>query len=244
VEAAKDFLSSLLQWAQRWNLETDWCLDRTIMAMRRYYGIKYILSDFSWFYPLDTVLVEENGKKYYKHKIDRIFDFPLLDTISVYDFSPLDLPPPPGGLPEWDPYLNPMKDGYLRYIEMVARERFENDPYLSILERSHREAIIRLVIEKAAEYAMEIKALPQSQARLKQVKSKLKLRTHLEWTVRVWVLGENFSKVARSAEPNKDGESLTRKAVKKAVFEILDLIEPAWAARLEERFPAGRPEEE
>lgn len=243
IAEAKAFLDSLLQWARRWNLEADWCIERTIMAMRRYYSIKDTISDFSWFYPLYTVLPGEDGKKPYKDKIDNIFDYPILDISGAYDFGLFSPPPPPGGLLPWNPYLYPLKEGYLPRTEWDARQRLENDPLLSIVEKSHQEAYIRQFKQKVAEYAEKVTAYAKSQASLKLVRSKPKLKTHLEWTVQVWVLDKNFNEVARSAEPKQNGKMPTWKAVKKAVKEILELIEPDWAARLEERFPPGRPGE-
>lgn len=240
IPAARAFLERLMLWAKRWHLEADWCIERTIMAMRRYYGIKAILSEFSWFYPLETILVGDDGKKPFKDKIDRIFDYPVMEIMNSYTSHTLDLSSPPGKLPEFNPYLT-WKEYYLLRIEEETRRRLENDPYLSIVEKSHREAYIKLVKECAAEYAEKVKAFAISQAGLRQVKTKPKLITHLEWTVRVWVLGENYSQVASSAAPKRDGKKPTLKAVKKAVKEILEIIELTWAAQLEERFPQGRP---
>jgi hypothetical protein len=242
VAEAKPFLDSLKQWAERSNLEADWCVETTLLAMRRYVGFED--GEFSWFYPTYKVVPDEEGKKPYKDKVDLIFDHPILGIRNVPDFTSISLPSPPGGLPEWDPYLEPLEEGYLPRIEREARQRLENDPLLSIVDKSHQAAYARQVRQEAARYADEVLAHAESQPGLMPVKSKTKLETHLEWSVRVWVLDKNYSQVARSAECKPNGEKPTWKAVKKAVKEILQLIEPSWAARLEVRFPQGRPREE
>jgi hypothetical protein len=239
---AKAFLDSLKQWAQDWNLQADWCIDTTLLAMRRYVGFEH--GEFSWFYPAYKVVPDEEGKKTYKDKVDLIFDYPVLEIKNVPHLLPLDLPSPPGRLPAWDPYLDPLKEGYLIRLEWEAKQRLENDPILSVVHKSYRDTYAGLVRKEATEYANRVIASIKRQPGLKRVKTKPKLKTHLEWAVRVWVLGEKYSEVARSSEPKLNGKKPTRKAVKEAVKEILELVEPSWAARLEERFPSGRPEKQ
>lgn len=240
---ATEFLDSLWRWARRWNLEADWCIDRTILALRRYLDGKWrgLRGDLSWFYPLYTIEPEEDGTKRYLDKIDAVFEYPLTEDIPVYYSGPLSLPSPPGGLPDWDPKLDPLREGYLARVERRARQRLGADPYLSVVPSSHRLAYAALVRSVAADYAARVEA--QVGSGLKKVSTKPKLRTHLDWTVRVWVLGTNYSQVARTTERKSGGDLRTNKTVAKAVKQILELIEPAWAARLEKRFRPGRPPE-
>lgn len=249
VTGAGAFLGSLKQWVQKWSLDADWCIDRTIMAMRRYSDsmarCPTLQDDFSWFYPLDMIEAGKDGKKPYKDKIDRIFDFPILDLppTEIRDLQGFNLPnspPCPGGLLDFDPYLESL-EGYLSLIEREARRRLEIDPYLSLVEKPHQNAYATLVKKRAAEYAKQVMAYALSQAGLKKVKTKHELETHLEWAVRVWVLGQNYSQVAHKAARRQSGRKYSSNAIRKAVREVLQLIEPSWVSQLEERFPPGRP---
>lgn len=239
---AKAFLESLGQWARRWNLEADWCIDRTILAFRRYLdGRRRGLRDnLSWFYPLYTVQPDKDGTKPYLDQIDVIFEYPITAGIPAHDYGELKLPAPPGGLPPWELKMDPLR-GYLARVEREARQRLEADPYLSVVPISHQLAYAELVRQTAAEYTSRVEARAHELG-LKKVRMKPKLKTHLEWTVHVWVLGKNFAEVARLAGRKRSGK-LSGKAVAKAVREILGLIEPDWANRLEKRFPSGRPSE-
>lgn len=243
VPGANAFLDSLNQWAKRWNLEADWCIERIIMAMRRYYGIKTRLSDFSWFYPLEELGTDKDGKNPYKSKLDFIFDYPVFESNTVQYLNPPILLSPPGRLPDFNPYQVTL-EGYLARIKWEAEERLKNDPILSIVDKSHQRAYVRQVRNKAADYGKQVMAYIESQSGLKEVETKLKLKTHLEWTVQVWVLGKSYTEVANSAEPKRNGERLTRKAITKAVKDTLDSIEPSWSAQLETRFPRGRRKED
>jgi hypothetical protein len=105
---------------------------------------------------------------------------------------------------------------YLDWITEQARYKLENDPLLSIVERSHREGLVRQVRKEAKKCCDALKGLAKLYG-FKEVNWS-ELNKHALWAAKRQIVGETLEQIAK-----KDGVSKT--AVSNAVRAFLSRVE-------------------
>jgi hypothetical protein len=126
-------------------------------------------------------------------------------------------PKPPEGLPKYDPITIQHKQ-YLDWIRKQALDAIQEHPILRHGAKPKQNAIADSVQAAAEHYCRDVNEVyERSHFKRTSDDQKRNLARHLEWTVRVQVIGDTVSEVADSA-------LVEASSVSRAVDEILRLV--------------------
>lgn len=227
---AMNLRRALLVWADRWNINAEWCLDYGLSLLDEDYRsqIKRNIFDEQEPYPAHGKQTERG----------MTFSETLRNSVLIGLLEALlnehgDLPSPPQGWPEW----NPIREKRQAYIQRVTRDVLkiiEANRYMSALPKVRKRGLISSVASIAQQYCKKIEER-KKQANIQPIKLSRNIERNLLWSVKFQVAGMTYSALAdefiitqkpksRQSAKRRVREGVHIATVKRSVEQTLKLL--------------------
>lgn len=227
---AMNLRRSLLVWADRWNLNAEWCFDH---ALRFLHHISYFAISHRMFGEKDHSSYDRkqsNRKMFASGSIDNSLLIRFLETLLRRHG---DLPPPPQGWPEWNP-IREKRQAYIQGITQKTLNGIDTNPYLSSANKRSKRGLINSVVNVAEQYCKKIEDR-KKQAKIQPKKLSRNIERNLLWSVKFQVVGMTYSAIAdeyiitqnpmsRQTAKHRMSEGVDIATVKRSVEQTLKLL--------------------